>query len=807
MNEKTFEVLELPKILARLAEHTSFSGGRDLALALRPTTSLAEARDLQQETAEARLLLELKAGVSLGGVRDVRQAALAAVHGVLVEPTTLLDILSTLRRATTVRRTLTRMRGQLPRLADIADLLEECSALQGEIGRIVNERGEINDTASPELARIRRELRTAFDRLQAKLQNIISSSSNAPYLQEALITQRNGRYVIPLRAEFKGRIPGIVHDQSASGATLWIEPLATVEQNNRWRELQLAEEDEIRRILAEITDMVGHEAPYIVRTVETLARLDLIFAKALYAEATGATAPTLVGFREIKGRDTDFNHPGSTLNLPGARHPLLNPDTVVPIDVHLDDETYVLVITGPNTGGKTVALKTVGLLALMAQCGLHLPTEPGAELSVFEGIYADIGDEQSIEQSLSTFSAHMTNTIAILKQCDNRSLVVLDEVGAGTDPAEGSALARAILSALLRRGSTTLVTTHHPELKIWSHERRGVRNASVVFDLATLAPTYQLVIGLPGRSNALAIAARLGLDPAIIEEARGMVATENLIADDLLDEIHKTRAEIVCERQAALQARQEADRLRDELQSRLNAIESERREVLAEARTEAKRELDDLRAEMSKLRRQLQVAGQPLDALRQAQNALRGLEDQVEAPVSGNVTEPVGDPSERTFRLGDLVWVNTLNAEGQIIELSAEEAELQIGRLRLRARLDDLSPRSKGESKRAAKTPTRKREPRPTADVVAPAPRSPGLELDIRGARVEDALPRLEQYLDAAYMSGMPFVRIIHGKGTGALRQAVQQMVKDHPLVRSWERGGEKEGGDGVTVVQLVPQA
>ena len=797
MNEKTFEVLELPKILDRLAGHTSFSAGRELALSLRPTPHLEEARELQQETGEARLLLELGANIELGGVYDVRGPALAATRSVIVEPPILLDILSTLRRATTIRRLLTRMRGQVPRLAQIAELLEECTGLQQEIARVVNDRGEINDNASPRLATIRRELRVAFDRLQSKLQAIINSPDSARYLQEPLITQRSGRYVIPLKAEFKGRIKGIVHDQSSSGATLWIEPLATVEYNNRWRELQLEEEDEIRRILLALTDMIGHESPYIVRTVETLARLDLILAKARYAEAIKATAPKLVGFRQMPPRD-GLQHPGSTLRLPEARHPLLNPDTVVPIDVYLDDETYVLVITGPNTGGKTVALKTVGLLALMAQCGMHLPTADGAELSVFEGIYADIGDEQSIEQSLSTFSAHMTNTIAILRACNARSLVVLDEVGAGTDPAEGSALARAILSALLRRGTTTLVTTHHPELKVWSHEQPGVRNASVVFDLETLAPTYQLVIGLPGRSNALAIARRLGLDSEIVEEARRMVATESLIADDLLDEIHRTRDSIRREKAAAVEARREAERLREELQARLDHIEAERRQLLAEARAEAQEELEALRAEIRRLRRRLQAAGQPLEAIRQVEQELAELEEVAEAPIE-NVVEPVAGQVGHPLRLGDRVWVHSLGTEGQVIGLSEDEAEVQIGRLRLRAGLDDLSYRSKGESRRGEVPP-------PRQEAAPQRAASPGLELDLRGARVDEALPRLEEYLDAAYMAGLPFVRIIHGKGTGALRKAVQDMVREHPLVRQWERGHPNEGGDGVTVVHMVAQ-
>ncbi|GAB4574424.1 MAG: endonuclease MutS2 [Anaerolineae bacterium] len=801
MNEKTYETLELPKILEQLASYTDFSGGRDLCLALRPTPYLDEAQERQQETSEARLLLEEKASITLGGVFDVRDPVNTARRGVTLEPATLLDILSTLRRATTLRRMLTRMRGQVPHLAQIAELIEECATIQQEIARVVNDRGEINDSASPRLAIIRRDLKVAQDRLQSRLQSIINNPNNAKYLQETLITQRNGRYVIPLRAEFKGRIKGIVHDQSASGATLWIEPLTTVEYNNTVRELQLEEQDEIRRVLRELTDSIGQQADFIVRTVEILARLDMIFARARFAEALEATPPTLVDFRKLPGKG-GIHHPGSTLFLPEARHPLLDPKTVVPIDVYLDDETYVLVITGPNTGGKTVALKTVGLLTLMAQCGLHLPTAEGAKLSVFRGIFADIGDEQSIEQSLSTFSAHMTNTIRILQACDERSLVILDEVGAGTDPAEGSALARAILSALLRKRTTTLVTTHHPELKVWSHETPGVRNASVVFDLETLAPTYQLVIGLPGRSNALAIASRLGMDPAIIEEARNMIATEAMIADDLLDEIHRTRDDIRREKAAAAALRKEADDLRHELQKRLDNIEAERREMLEAARAEIREELEELRAEIRRLRRRLQAAGQPLEALKKVESTLESLEREVEAPVETSGEPPVPGLEDRPLRLGDPVWVHTLNTEGVVTELGKEEAEVQIGRLRLRARLDDLSYRTRSERK-AGDIPEPRRKPKSDPRVVE-KPQSPGLELDLRGARVDEALARLEDYLDAAYMAGLPFVRIIHGKGTGALRKAVQDRVGTHPLTRRWERGRPNEGGDGVTVVFLA---
>ncbi|MCE7946550.1 MAG: endonuclease MutS2 [Chloroflexi bacterium CFX4] len=790
MDEKSAHVLELPKILEQLARYASFSGGAALIRALRPSSDVREALDWQRETTEAVTLFESKSDITLGSVRDVREAVSQAGRGIILEPTTLLDIRGTLRRATTLKRTLTRLRSQFPTLAGIAERLEDCAALQGEISRVLDDVGNVNDAASPKLALIRRDMRVASERLQSRLNSLITNANYAKYLQEQLVTQRNGRYVIPLRAEHKGKIPGIIHDQSSSGATIFIEPLVTVELNNSVRELQLAEEDEIRRILRELSELVNHEGEFITRTVEGLAHLDLIFAKARYAADLRATAPKLVAFQPR----TDSPHPGSTIKLEGARHPLLDPEKVVPIDLTLDEKTYTLVITGPNTGGKTVALKTVGLLCMMAQCGLHIPANLGAELSVFEGIYADIGDEQSIEQSLSTFSSHMTNTIRILAEATSRSLVILDELGAGTDPAEGSALARAVLLHLLERGITTLVTTHHPELKVFSQQQAGVRNASVEFDLQTLRPTYRLIVGIPGRSNALAIAARLGLPESIINEARSMVGVEELVADDLLDELQQTREETRRARDAALAQREEAEQLVRELRQRLEDAEKERLDALAQARRVADRELEIVRKEIRKLRHDLQNIGQSGEAAKRLEAAAFNIQPNLDMPAISSPSLPVVEGDTPTYRLGETVWVLPLKSEGQISEIGATDVEVTVGRLRVRAKLDEIERRGKdgGEvrEKRREKLPER-------------GP-SPGLELDLRGARVEESLERVEEYLDAAYLAGLPFVRIIHGKGTGALRKAIRDVLHGHPLVSKYQRGEENEGGDGVTVVNLV---
>jgi len=811
IEKKALSTLEFDKIRVRLAEHTEFSGGRELALSLIPTEDLQTARDLQAQTTEARELLSQKADIHMGGVHDVRPLLPRAERSSLLTPAELLDIRSTLLRARSIRRALIRLRDQFPRLATIAARIEPCDPLIEEIGRCINERGEVTDDASPELARIRAEKRIAHDRLISLLERIVHSPANAPYLQEPIITQRQGRYVIPLRAEFKGRIPGLVHDQSASGATLFIEPLSAVELNNRWREKQLEEEKEIRRILLQLTELVGDEAPYIQRTVDALAELDLIFAKARYADQLAANEPELVPFRVLHQRrrqqrkETDgggepVQHPGSVIELKQARHPLLDSETVVPIDVHLGDDYFILVITGPNTGGKTVTLKTVGLLALMAQAGFHIPAAEGSRLTVFRGIFADIGDEQSIEQSLSTFSSHMSNIIRILDYADERSLVLLDELGAGTDPEEGSALARALLTYLLRKRITTLATTHYSELKVFAHNTPGVRNASVEFDIETLAPTYKLSIGLPGRSNALAIARRLGLNPEIVAEAEAMVSPTSLQADSLLAEIKQARDEAQATLAEAERKLRAAQALEADLRYRIAHIEEARREVINEARAIAQAELEEARAEIARLKRRLAVS-QVGDSLHkqflaeaEAELARRAQETK---PVEESVASIGESATQEPLREGDAVWIPSLQSVGRIVELDPEDemAEVQIGAFRTRLPLSRLERREEEATSEVYEPPM---------GLQKPSGASPKMELDLRGQTVDEMIPRLEKYLDDAYLAGLPWVRIIHGKGTGALRRAVREALAHHPLVAEMRPGEQGEGGDGVTVVRLV---
>ncbi|MGD8794382.1 MAG: endonuclease MutS2 [Anaerolineae bacterium] len=804
MNPRHFRTLEFPQILNRLARHTSFSAGRQLALALEPSPVFVEVQRGLQETREARYLLDTQGGVSLGGAHDIRPLAGNARRGAVLPPFDLLDIRSTLRAGRRAQRTLERLRGQVPLLADIAARIEPCDGLAAEIDRCISEQGEVVDQASPKLSKIRREMRTAHERLLDKLNRIIANPQNASVLQEALVTQRSGRYVIPIKAEFKGRIPGIVHDTSASGATFFIEPLSVVELANRWRELQIEETKEVERILAELSALVADLADELAWTVEALADLDLALAKAHYANLLEATEPRLVPFRS-RDRRGEEHHPGSTLDLRQARHPLLDPEKVVPIDIYLDEGVYALVITGPNTGGKTVSLKTVGLMALMAQSGLHLPVAEESCLSVFEGIYADIGDEQSIEQSLSTFSSHLTNIIKILEQADERSLVLLDELGAGTDPVEGSALARALLSHLLARRITTLVATHYSELKVYAHTTPGVENASVEFDLESLSPTYHMQIGLPGRSNAFAIAERLGLPAGIVQAGRALVSSEDLEAESLLAEIQEAHQEAAAARDAARLDRHQASEEQRQLSARLTAIEAERAAILGEARTEARRLLDEVRGEIEALRAEMPDDTSPAalgeEWLAQARARLAEQEQASKKPLPPPLENPdLPETLPGEIEIGDTVYVHGLSTTGQVVDLDGDIAEVQVGNFGVRVQRQDLERRSaKGKSPPP---------PLPVSEVTASARHegrsaAPPVELDLRGQRVEEMLPHLEKYLDDAFLAGMPFVRIIHGKGTGALRQVVRQQLRGHPLVRSQRPGQQGEGGSGVTIAYL----
>lgn len=811
MDAKSLQVLEYPKIRERLRAFCDFSASMELARDLEPTDSYDLALARLAETTEARRLFSV-ADIGIGGAHDIRPAVDLAARGGALDPQQLLDVKSTLISCREIKKSLERKTDEYPRLAQLAAGLPETHGIVDAITRVLSDRGEVLDSASPKLATLRREIKIAHDRLMSRLQKYLTEAGNK--LQEPIITQRDGRYVIPLRAEFKGQIKAVIHDQSSSGATLFVEPLPVVELNNTVRELELKARDEERRILHELSVQIGEHAAEFKYGVENLAMLDLVLAKAKYAEELKASEPFL---RKDEGRrmkdergkkkvisdqssvgdgQSSIANRQSQIKLIHARHPLLDPQTVVPIDVDPKPGTRAIVITGPNTGGKTVSLKTVGLLALMAQSGLHIPAQSGSELPLFHDVFADIGDEQSIEQSLSTFSGHITNIIRILKQIDERSLVIFDELGAGTDPQEGAALARAILNHLLESGCTTLVATHYPELKTFAHSTDAVVNASLEFDIKTLRPTYHLTIGLPGRSNALLIAQRLGLPQPIIDSAKGEISPDDLRADKLLDDIRKERNRASREREKLEKARARLEAQTKELEKRLEKIEDERREVLAKARAEGELEVAILKKNIESLKSQLKKAKQPLEALKAIEEKVEKIEEKVERPVERQ-TSKVESPSG-AVKLGERVTVGTLNAEGVVTALGESDAEVQIGSLRVRARMSELVRKSGYESKVESQ---KSNDLRPA---TFDSGKSPGLELNLRGKLVDEGLDELERYLERAYSAGLLFVRIVHGKGTGKMREAVRNALKDSPYVVSFEEPKDNEGGAGVTVAKMA---
>lgn len=795
MNPKYLHLLEFDKICARVAAHTSFSASAALAQALVPSTDAHDIARRQAETTEARFLLDQNISVGVQGARDVRPLTQNARRGALLTPNDLLDIRQTLLVARTLRRSLARL-ALCPHLAERAATLVELPALVQAIERAINDRGEIVDTASDELARIRQELNTQRARWLDKLEHILQSATNSKFIQEPIITERDGRYVIPIRAEAKGRIPGIVHDTSASGATLFIEPLATIEIGNRVRELERAEAREVERILRELAARVALNADTIDANVATLAELDLAFAKAKYSAEINGVEP-VCQVQGSKFEDTSNLEP-QTLNLEllDARHPLLDPQTVVPISIRLGGEFSILVITGPNTGGKTVTLKTVGLLALMAQSGLHIPARAGSRLPIFSGIYADIGDEQSIEQSLSTFSGHLKNIIEILREADARSLVLLDELGAGTDPVEGAALARAILMHLLKRNIHALVATHYAELKAFAQTTPGVQNASVEFDVETLAPTYRLTIGLPGQSNALAIAARLGLDAEIIADARRALTRSDIELETMLADIKRAQQEIASAQAHAELARREAEQRAAEARRQLAEIQAARAEILQRAREEAQAIIELAREELNRLRQEWKNAPHTREEFEQAHAQLDALEEQLPASTS-SVAPPsrlILEPAE--IQVGDRVWLARLGQVGEVLALDDEDAEVQVGNFRVRVKRDELGERVVAPMPRAESAP-----------VTLPQVESPGMEISLRGMRAEDALDALEKYLDRAYRAGLPYVRVVHGKGTGTLRKLARDHLRAHPLVAAIREAEAHEGGEGVTIAELVSRA
>ncbi|MGD9889928.1 MAG: endonuclease MutS2 [Dehalococcoidia bacterium] len=796
MDEKALQTLEFDKVLARLAGMTAFAPSRELALALRPAAGLDEAVRRQRMTAEARRLLRNRTNMSIGGARDIRDAVDRAALGGVLDPSELLDVRGTLAAVRSLRGNITRLSPIVPLLADVAKRMDEVGPLITELDRAISARGEVLDSATPLLAQLRREVRIAHDRLTAKMNDLLAGAVARGVAQEALVTLRDGRYVIPVKADFRGQFRGVVHDTSSSGATVFVEPLGAVDLGNRWRELQIDEQREVERILRTLSDQVGRHAATIRTDIEALAEIDLCLARARLGDALEADE------LPYDGDAQPWLVPApAELVLEDARHPLLRGD-VVPVSLRVGGAFAVLLITGPNTGGKTVALKTAGLLTLMALSGMPVPARPGTRIPVYQSVHADIGDEQSIEQSLSTFSSHMRTIINILDEAGPKSLVLLDELGAGTDPTEGAALARGIVEDLQERGASVIATTHHGELKLFAHSTPGVTNASVEFDPVTFAPTYRLSIGTPGRSNAIAIARRLGMPPAVIERAQHQIAPEQREVERLLEELQRERDAAAAAAQRDRAASREAEEIRAQLARRLDEVEESREEMLAQARADLEDELDLTRERLREANRRLrstptaapaptpEPVAEAAEAIAEAEAQLKRLRPR----RSRRRAEP--GPAVDDLQPGDQVWLRGLAQPGEALSRPDARGELdvQFGALRTRVKAAQIArivrPHPQGASVQVR---------------VTQAPATPtGISIEVRGQRVEEALPVVEDFVENAFRAGLPFVRIIHGKGTGTLRRVVQEQLARNPLVASFETADLNDGGEGVTVAHLA---
>ncbi|SET87340.1 endonuclease MutS2 [Paenibacillus sp. NFR01] len=787
MDDKILHTLEYRKILNKLMQYAQTPMGHLRAEELRPSGDFEGVKQLLQATDEAVTVDRLKGIPSFGGVVDIRPALKRAAIGGMLGTNELLSVGNTIGGGRRVKRFIAAMHEDEPirSLFALGDLLSEQKHVEDAIRQCIDENADVLDTASSELANIRRELRGGEARIREKLDSMIRSSSVAKMLQDQLVTIRGDRFVIPVKAEYRSHFGGIVHDQSGSGATLFIEPESIVAMNNKLRETRLREEREIEIILQKLTAMVGDIAEEMAYDVDILGELDFIFAKARLA-------------REMKATQPRMNDRGY-LRLRKGRHPLIPAESVVPLDMELGNQYRSIIVTGPNTGGKTVTLKTVGLLSLMAMSGLFIPAEEGSQLCVFDAIYADIGDEQSIEQSLSTFSSHMTNIISILKQMTPKSLVLLDEVGAGTDPAEGSALAIAILEHIQRTECRMIATTHYSELKAYAYERKGVINASMEFDVQSLSPTYRLLIGVPGRSNAFAIAERLGLPNAILEHARGEVKEEDLRVENMIASLEENRLGAENERERAESLRREAEEFRKRQQQELEKLESQRDKRLEKAEKEATDILAKARREaeqiIADLRRLAMEEGASVKEHKLIE-ARRRLDEAEPAPRQKTVARS-STKAPRKIQAGDEVKLPSLNQKGFVVELSGtKEALVQFGIMKMKVNLADLEF--------VASAPD---VPPPPLRKVTTVKRSRDenvrTELDLRGANLEEAILETDRFIDEAFLSNLGQIYIIHGKGTGVLRTGIQEYLRKHKHVKGFRLGNYNEGGAGVTVAEL----
>ncbi|MBE6743219.1 MAG: endonuclease MutS2 [Ruminococcaceae bacterium] len=780
--------VELDKILKLLAEQTASEDASEQALALEPAVSTDEVRRRLQETDDAFVLMAKFGSPSFSGLKNVANPLRRAQAGGVLNLVDFLRIAGVLRTMRAISDWRRKSEGMKTTLDWRFESVVPNKYLEEKINAVVISEEEVADSASPELASIRRRIRAASSRVREQLDKMIRSAAYQKYLQDPIVTMRGGRYVVPVKAECRGEIPGLVHDTSSSGATVFVEPMGVVEANNEIRVLQSRESAEIERILAELSAEAGGFADLIIESYHAAVGLDLIFAKGQLAYKMKASMPKV-------------NDTGRIL-LNQARHPLIDPKQVVPMNIELGTTFDTLVITGPNTGGKTVTLKTLGLLTLMAMCGLMLPVGDNSEISVFHQVLADIGDEQSIEQSLSTFSAHMTNIIQIIEQADERSLILLDELGAGTDPVEGAALAMAILEALRGKHARVAATTHYAELKAYALQTAGVENGSCEFDVATLRPTYRLLIGVPGRSNAFAISSRLGLNQGIVDRARELVSGEDRRFEDVVQNLEQSRQKLEAERRQAQEQNAEARRISEEAREYRERLEREAAKEIEQARERAaqlvartRAQADALLEELEEMKRQ----GAKSMTAEQRARMKAGIRDMESASDPVNKKEPETYVLPRPLKAGDDVLIFDIDKEGTVVETPAPDDKkvlVQAGIIKTRVPVENLRLlEQKTQNRKARRSGTRNVPKRSDAPVMT--------EVDVRGEDSIEAVMSVDRAIDSALLSGIHQLTIIHGKGTGVLRTAVQQHLRRHPSVRTYRLGVFGEGESGVTIVEL----
>ena len=787
MDTNSLSMLEFPRVRERLANYTSFSAGRDLALALLPTSDAAHVQLLLKQSAEARRLLSVRPDFHIGEAHDVREDAARAGKGASLDPLTLLRVQRTLAACRVARNGLQKLSADLPALWGITQDITSLPELENEISKCFSPSGEVLDSASAHLADVRWRMKDRRKQLQDTLSSIVKSKRGQDMLQEQLVTERNGRYVLPVKVESKRELKGIVHDVSNTGATVFIEPMETVESGNELRQLEVEERQEIERILAALSAAVGAASEDIELNVGILARLDLALAKALYAEKTGAIEPEIV------------TEPGSrVLRLINARHPLLRGEAV-PLSVEIGRDFFVLIISGPNAGGKTVALKTVGLLVLMAQAGLPIPCSDGTQVPVYDQVFADIGDEQSIENTLSTFSAHISNLARIVKNSTPASMVLLDELGISTDPGEGAALAQATLAHFVDKKTAVVVTTHYSELKAFAHLNKGLRNASLDFDPVSLMPTYRLSVGIPGGSNALNIAARFGLPEDIVSHARSIMSRGSQEIEAMMVDLAAERKRLSEAQKTIEQEKARASDLSADLEAEISRIRGKEREMVREIQ-------DNLNGEIAGLYRAIREAENELkkqrkrESVERARKALENITKQADkrssqlderlAAISGQ------EGGHERIAVGDSVRLKDMETVATVVSVDESQGRLeaQVGDIKLTLRLDGVEKLDgPGHGALDERVAARPKTIRPAAP-----------ELDLRGQRAEMVESALDTYLNDAFMSQLPEVRIVHGYGTGAVRGVVREALAEHALVKSFRPGGQGEGGDGVTIAVLT---